>query len=218
MLLLALVILGLTPGVARATPSVLVIGDSLAAQSEAHLRERLPGWRVRQRFWPGVRLGTGMGWLGEEHRPPRILAFSLFSNDPPEDVARLERNVAGTLARHPGCHVWATLYARRPHGNPYAAANRMLRRLRHHDPDRLVLVDWAAEAVRSPELVAGDGVHGTPRGAEARGALFAEAARSCHQRLLRAAAEAPPQLPAMEDRARSPVAARGDRREHFTFR
>jgi hypothetical protein len=179
---------------------VLVVGDSLAAQSEAHLRASLPGWTVRQRFWPGARLGTGMGWLAEEGRPPPILAFSLFTNDPAEHVARLERTVAGTLARHPGCHVWATLYMRRPEGNPYAAANRMLRRLRYHHADRLVLVDWAAWAVRSPELVAADGVHSTPLGAWTRAAMFARAARSCLHRLLRAAPEAPPQLPAVVGR------------------
>lgn len=179
---LAACALAVGPGAAHAQPRLLVIGDSLAFDSAAHLEAALAGWDVELRAWGGVRLATGMGWLAQERHPPPILAFGLFTNDPPDQGPAWERAVIHALTTVPGCHVWATAYRRSPRGNAYAAANRRLRALEGRYPGRLVVVDWAAWVVRAPGLVRADGVHDTPVGSWARAQLYAAAAHRCLHR------------------------------------
>jgi hypothetical protein len=187
MLLVALILLVLAHGAAqppgaRAEPRLLMVGDSLAIDTESHLRRSLPGWDVRVRAWFGLRLDQGLRLIDDDAHPPRIVAFSLFTNDAPDDAAKLERAVVRTLRRHAGCHIWATLYVRAPRGNPFAAANRRLRALARRHPRRLVVVDWAATTARTSGLIRPDGIHTTAKGARARAALYAGAARRCLRR------------------------------------
>lgn len=189
MLLLALLLLALAPGVARANPSLLVIGDSLALDSAPYLTQDLEGWKVRQRYWGGVTLQQGLGWFAQETPPPPIVAFSLFTNNEPSEAPLLERAVGALLARHPGCHIWATPYRRGPAGNVYAAINPRLRAVARRHRDRMVLIDWAAVVTARGGLLREDGVHTTPFGARVRAYLYAGAARRCLRRLRRGAAE-----------------------------
>jgi lysophospholipase L1-like esterase len=122
-----------------------------------------------------------MSVLGRQSSPPAILAFSLFTNDGPRSTAALEAAVRATASRPGACVVWATIVRPPLDGVSYDAANTLLRRLAN---DRelaggLQLVDWAAQVARSPSLVAGDGVHGTPTGYRVLARLYASAISSC---------------------------------------
>ncbi len=160
---------------------VLVIGDSLAEGMEAAVRAALPGWRVEFDARTGRPLAEGMRILAARRDVPAIVAFSLFTNDTPGATAALERAVRSTAGRTGGCAVWATIVRPPLAGVSYAAANALLRRL-GGDPDLalgLQVVDWSALVARSPSVLAGDGVHGTPAGYRARGRLYAGAIRAC---------------------------------------
>ncbi|HTN25550.1 MAG TPA: hypothetical protein VL120_16290 [Solirubrobacteraceae bacterium] len=160
---------------------VLVIGDSLAVGMEAPLRAALPGWRVTVDGLISRPLAEGMRILAAQPSAPAILAFSLFTNDDPRGAARLEAAVRATATRPGGCAVWATIVAPPVRGVSYNATNQLLRGLAA-DPQlapSLQLVDWSAVVAASPSLVAGDGVHATPAGYEARAELYAAAIRAC---------------------------------------
>ena len=153
--------------------SVVVIGDSLAEGTAPLLPGLLPGWDVRQDHQRGRPLAVGMQVL-EATPLPRgaVLAFSLFTNDEPDQVAALEAAVRGAAGR--GCSVWATVV----HPRDFTAANARLLAL-DRELDDVVVVDWAAAAAKRPELIRPDGVHGTPEGNRARAELYADAIRRC---------------------------------------
>jgi hypothetical protein len=161
---------------------VLVIGDSLALGMAEPLEAALPDWRVRTDGRIGRGLAEGMRILGEQSSPPAILAFSLFTNDDPDNTRALEAAVRTTATRPGSCVVWSTVVRPPLHGVSYETANTLLRGLAN-DPELalgLQVVDWAAEVAQSPSLVASsDGVHATPAGYRARAQLYAAAIRSC---------------------------------------
>jgi len=153
--------------------SVVVIGDSLAEGTAPLLPRLLPGWEVRQDHQRGRPLAVGMQVLEATGLPPgAVLAFSLFTNDEPGDVAALEAAVRGAARR--GCSVWATVV----HPRDFGAANARLRAL-DRELDDVVVVDWAETVARRPELVVPDGVHGTEEGYRVRAELYAGAIRRC---------------------------------------
>jgi hypothetical protein len=169
--------------------TMIVIGDSLAVGMAQPLRADLPGWDVPVDGRIGRPLAEGMQILAETALPGgsrgahAILAFSLFTNDGPQDVDALEAAVRESVARlgtH-GCAIWATI-ARPPYGGvSYQAANARLQALAG-DPSlagRLLLVPWKREYDRHASWRAGDGVHATPTGYAARAQMYADAARAC---------------------------------------
>jgi len=94
----------------RALPKeVLLIGDSLGVGMEAALKAELDGWRVEVDARTSRPLATGMRILESRSKPPAILAFSLFTNDDPRNVAQLEAAVRATATRGNACAVWATI-------------------------------------------------------------------------------------------------------------
>ena len=66
-------------------------------------------------------------------------------------------------------------------GVSYAAANARLEALARDPslPGIVRIVPWAREVAAHPGWVGGDGVHATPRGYQARAALYAQAIDSC---------------------------------------
>jgi len=109
-----------------------------------------------------------------------VLAFSLFTNDPPGATAALHAALrAGAAKVGPeGCQVWATI-ARPPGGDE--PANDILRRLDGGQVSgtRLVVADWSELVARQPTLQAADKIHATPEGYRARARLYADAVRRC---------------------------------------
>jgi hypothetical protein len=161
--------------------NVILIGDSLGEGMERYLPGLLPGWSVQGDSKTSRPLATGMRILATTPiNAPTVLAFSLFTNDSPRNVAALESAVRTSLQRAGpnGCAVWATI--RRPpyKGVGYAAANRLLKQLAAQNP-RLRVVPWAETTRANPSWLGRDGVHATSIGYQARAQMYADAARSC---------------------------------------
>ena len=149
----------------------------------AHLPAALPGWRVRVDAVWGRPLAEGMRVLAAERAPPAILAVSLFTNDDPRDVRRLEAAARATAARPRGCAVWATIVAPSYAGVSHDGANARLRRLARDPRLELELVDWSRAVDRDPALMSGDEVHASPEGYRARARMYAAAIRACARAL-----------------------------------
>jgi len=158
---------------------VLVVGDSLAEGTAQALPAALAGWRVRTDALTGRPLAEGMRILAAEPAPPAILAVSLFTNDDPRDVRRLEAAVRATAARPGGCAVWSTIVAPSYQGVSHDGANAMLRRLARDPALALEVVDWARAVERDPALMNADEVHASAKGYRARARMYAAAIRAC---------------------------------------
>jgi hypothetical protein len=176
----------LAPGGA---PALVMIGDSLAMGVAQPLTLDLPGWAVRFDARIGRPLAEGMdvlaaGALPAQRGPARtVLAFSLYTNDPPTDVDQLEAAVRASLARlgPRDCAIWATISRPAVHGVSYRAANERLLALAA-DPllaGRLVVVPWADEVGAHRGWKASDHVHATAAGYLARARMYADAALAC---------------------------------------
>lgn len=161
---------------------VFLVGDSLAEGIATLLPAALPGYDVSVDAKVSRPLATGMQ-LARAAPAGTILAVSLFTNDDPRGVGRLEAAVRESvrIAGPQACAVWATIVRPPVGGATYAAANARLEALA---ADRtlgadLRIVPWARQVAANPGWVAGDGVHATPEGYRARARLYADAVRSC---------------------------------------
>lgn len=170
---------------AAARPRLLVIGDSLAIGTQAPMAAMLPGWRIRTVARIGRPLDEGMRVFRALEPAPVVTAFSLFTNDDPGNVTALVRAVKESLDLQHGaaCSIWATVVRPNVGGRSYSPVNRRLRRLARRPEmlGRLVIVPWAEKVRRHPEWMAGDRVHGTPAGYQARARLYADAVERCQQ-------------------------------------
>jgi hypothetical protein len=160
---------------------VVMIGDSLAQGTEPLLGP-LMGTTVTTDARRGRPLAEGMSVLNRMSLPdgPKILAFSLFTNDSPSNTAALESAVRASVARagKGGCAIWATIARPPVRGVSYAAANATLNRLQS-ELGGLRVVPWAETVAADPGLVGRDRVHGTAAGYRKRAELYAQAAGSC---------------------------------------
>lgn len=168
-----------TATLAPGTPTLVVIGDSLAVGMRPYLSRFLPGWRVIHDARSGRRLAEGMARFDAAPPPDgeTVYAFSLFTNDRPGDILALE--VAVRRSTSWGCALWATIARPPVDRRSYEEVNERLRRLAAASPERLRLVEWAAPAERGPGWLKADRIHGTPTGYRNRAALYAAAAKSC---------------------------------------
>jgi hypothetical protein len=168
---------------AAAKPRLLVIGDSLAVGTQAPMAGMLSDWRIRTVARVGRPLEEGMRVFRALSPAPVVTAFSLFTNDDPGDVSALVRAVRESLDVEHGaaCSIWATVVRPSVGGRSYSPVNRRLKRLAHRPEmlGRLVIVPWAEKARHHPEWMAGDRVHGTVAGYQARARLYANAVRRC---------------------------------------
>ena len=160
---------------------VVMIGDSLAEGTEPLLGPLL-GTNVTTDARRGRPLAEGMAVLNRLSLPdgPKTLAFSLFTNDSPSNVAALESAVRTSVARtgKGGCAIWATIARPAVRGVSYAAANARLNAL-GAELGRLRVVPWAETVAADPGLLGRDRVHGTATGYRKRAELYAQAAASC---------------------------------------
>jgi hypothetical protein len=170
-------------------PALVVIGDSLAVGTAAPLAADLPDWDVKADARVGRPLAEGMGVLAGATLPSEaegrrtVLAFSLYTNDAPVDVAALEAAVRASVARlgASGCAIWATISRPAPKGASYGPANARLVALAadRQLAGRLLVVPWAAQVARHHGWKARDHVHATAAGNLARAQMYADAARAC---------------------------------------
>ena len=163
-------------------PELVMTGDSLAIGTDYDLRADLPGWRVTSDGRIGRPLAVGMGVLGMTplEAIPRVLAFSLFTNDDPRNIDALETAMRDSLLRlgSSDCAVWATIVRPKVAGVTYNAVNARMRSLAAED-ERLRIVDWAKAIKRHPEWLSSDHVHPTATGYEHRARMYATAAEAC---------------------------------------
>jgi murein DD-endopeptidase MepM/ murein hydrolase activator NlpD len=160
----------------RGAPTVTLIGDSLGEGIRDALAQKLRGYTFRAHTQVGMTLGEGMRVARNLNVRPRVLAFSLFTNDDPRNAAQLADAVrqSTTLVAPGGCVVWATI-ARA--GYDYRRANDKLRSIAAEHAS-VVLVDWA-DLVGRGALTLTDGVHATPAGYLQRAERYARAIKGC---------------------------------------
>lgn len=169
--------------------TMIVIGDSLAVGIANQLTSLLDTWDVAIDARTGRPLSEGMDILRETQLPPgddgarTILAFSLGTNDAPQNVDLLEAAVRRSLGRlgARGCAIWATIARPAMNGVTYRAMNARLYELAN-DPQfsaRLLIVPWAEQYAKHKAWQSSDRVHATAEGYAARAQMYADAARSC---------------------------------------
>ncbi len=168
----------LLPPVASAT--VLVVGDSLGVGTDGPLRAALPEAEIQSDNEIGRPSVAGVSvlssLLGPEHD---TVVFDLGTNDGNAAVSV----TAGSLAAArqlagDRCLVIATLNRPPLAGIPIDGQNSMIRDFAASTPN-VVLVEWNDAAAGTPGILQADGVHATSAGYAYRGALFADAIRSC---------------------------------------
>jgi hypothetical protein len=144
-------------------PEFAMLGDSLAEGTAPYLPGLLPEFRVSTASRVSRPLAEGLNLFYATPLPATrrlVMAFSLFTNDHPVNIALLESAVRASVDRvgPRGCVLWATI-VRRPQGSAsYRPVNAMLERL-GRDPaltERLEIVPWAravrtAAAARAPQ-------------------------------------------------------------------
>jgi hypothetical protein len=164
--------------------AVVLVGDSLALGMAPALQGLLPGREVLVDARVGRPLDEGMQVFAASDPPRGQLAFSLFTNDDPLRIERLDQAVRASVASlgaH-GCAVWATIVRPKVGGRSYAQVNDRLRALAL-DPalsGRLLIADWAqAVSGHRGQWLAKDRVHATPAGYLARAQLYAGALSAC---------------------------------------
>lgn len=165
----------------RVTGSVALLGDSLNVGLEPYLAEELDGWALDSENREGRRTQEGLAELDSLDQPlPPVLVVSLGTNDFDGDPEVFGRQVERLLDRigPDRCVVWSTLWLS---GGPLAAHNDVLREIARSRP-ALVLDDWAALVASRPELLAFDGVHGSPAGYAERAERIAGLVERCSPR------------------------------------
>ncbi len=156
--------------------SVTTVGDSLNIGMEPSLDEELRGWRLVHRNENGRRTAEGIAELRAlGYDLGQVVVVSLGTNDAGIDPAAFRGHVDEVLALAGPrrCVVWLTI----SHGGPEELNDVLEDAARRHP--NLELADWAALVEEEPELLAFDGLHGTPDGYERRAELVARIARAC---------------------------------------
>jgi lysophospholipase L1-like esterase len=160
--------------------AVLVVGDSLGVGTDGPLRAALPEAEIESDNRGGRPSVEGISvlsrLLGPEHD---TVVFDLGTNDGNAAAAI----TAGSLAAArqltgDHCLIVATLNRPPLAGIPIDGQNTMIRSFAATVPN-VVLVEWNDAAAGTPGVLQADGVHATSAGYAYRGALFADAIRSC---------------------------------------
>lgn len=165
---------------AAAGAAVLVVGDSLGVGTEPALRAALPDTEIAADSRNGRPSPEGVSVLSELLRPEHdAVVFDLGTNDGNAAVAVTAGSLA-TARELTGdrCLVIATLNRPPLAGIPIDGQNAMIRRFAASTPN-VALVEWNDAAAGTPGVLQADGVHATSAGYAYRGALFADAVRSC---------------------------------------
>ncbi len=162
------------------TGAVTFIGDSLNVGLEPYVTDELAGWDLRHHNRAGKRTQEGLDelrLLGEPLAP--VLVVSLGTNDFDGDAELFERQIEEFLERAGArrCVIWSTLWL----NGPLDELNDELRDAARTHPN-LELDDWAGLVESRSELLASDGVHGSPDGYAERASRIARIAERCHPR------------------------------------
>jgi hypothetical protein len=180
LLALGLIVLGVSllghRGGSRSGGTMTMIGDSLNLGTEPYLSDRLDGWTIAYDDVVGRTGEQGLFALQSMVRVGTVVVVSLGTNDSQTDAAQFRR-VVGALLQTVGkhrCVVWSTIYT----GRPNEALNAVLWDAAAQYPN-LEVADWAGLVGSRPDLIAPDGIHGTPDGYAERAAQVAKLIERC---------------------------------------
>jgi hypothetical protein len=178
--LVALMTLALAAAPAAAAPSLLHVGDSLAIGSDPPLRRLLPGWSVTTDALKSRPTSVGVAIIDRQSSLPDFLVVELGTNDSPDQSARFAGYVRHVLelAGPSRCVVWVNVHRPPFNGVSYAGFNRALDQIAATSSN-LAVVDWNGMVNAGQAEVAGDGVHSTPAGYQARATAIAQALQGC---------------------------------------
>jgi hypothetical protein len=165
---------------AAAAPSVLHVGDSLAVGSDQPLRQLLPAWAITADVLKNRTTAVGVAIIDREPSLPGALVVELGTNDSPDQSAQFAAYVRHVLqlAGPDRCVVWVNIHRPPYNGVSYAGFNRALDQIAATS-NNLAVVDWNGMVNSGHAQVAGDGVHATPAGYEARATAIAHALQGC---------------------------------------
>src|SRR5436189_431269 len=165
---------------AAAAPSLLHVGDSLAQGSDPPLRELLPGWSITTDALKSRPTATGVAIIDRRPSLPDSLVVELGTNDSSDQSAQFAGQVRHVLqlAGPDRCVVWVNIHRPPYNGVSYAGFNRALDQIAATSSN-LAVVDWNGMVKSGQATVAGDGVHATPEGYQARAAAIAQALEGC---------------------------------------
>jgi hypothetical protein len=165
---------------AAAAPALLHVGDSLAVGSDPPLRQLLPGWSVTTDALKNRPTSIGVAIIDRQPSLPDSLVVELGTNDSPDQVGAFAGYVRHVLqvAGPSRCVVWVNIHRPPYNGISYAGFNRALDQIAATSRN-LAVVDWNGMVDSGRAQVAGDGVHATPVGYQARAAAIAQALEGC---------------------------------------
>lgn len=156
--------------------NVTTLGDSLNVGMEPYLDAELEGWHIARHNQNGRRVDEGiteLRLLGREVAPVVIVSLGTNDFDSDNETFRQRLDELLELVGPRRCVIWATIWSNGPHD-----FNDVLRNAaRRHE--NLELADWAALVEEEPELLAADGIHGSPEGYARRAEQAASIARRC---------------------------------------
>jgi lysophospholipase L1-like esterase len=179
--LLVLVALAAPASADALSRRLLVNGDSLAVGTRPYLPRELGRWKVIHSTGISRHAFEGAAVMRAYGRSlPRVIHVSLGTNDDPRSPgafrAAIREVMAVAGARR--CVVWANVVRPPVAGASYGAYNRVLAR-ESRPRENLRVVNWARLVARNRHWLAGDGVHVSAEGYQARAAAVARSVRRC---------------------------------------
>ena len=179
--MLAILATTLLAPAARATPGVLVVGDSLQELSSPYLPKYLPGVPLTIDAVGGYNSFQIYDLFERSYDPARhrVIVFDGGTNDNPSYPEILAGNLAKVAAAvGDGCMVVPTIHGLHPGGVDDSGKNQVVREFAASRPGTQT-PDWQGAVFRHPELMQPDNLHPIEAGADLRARLIARGVMGC---------------------------------------
>jgi len=160
---------------------LLVNGDSLAEGTRPYIPRELRRWSVLQSTAISRHASEGAAVMRAYGRSlPRVIHVSLGTNDDPRQVSSFRAAIHAVMATAGPrrCVVWANIVRPPVAGASYAGYNRILGQ-EAKARENLRLFNWSRMVRANPGWLAGDGVHVSATGYQARAHAIARVVRRC---------------------------------------
>lgn len=160
---------------------LLVNGDSLAEGTRPYIPRELRRWSVTQSTAISRHASEGAAVLRAYGRSlPRVIHVSLGTNDDPRQVSSFRAAIESVMntAGPRRCVVWANIVRPPVAGASYAGYNHALA-VESKPRENLRVVNWARMVRENPQWLAGDGVHVSADGYQARAHAISRSVRRC---------------------------------------
>jgi len=177
---LVVLVLGVSAPAARATPGVLVVGDSLEELTSPYLGKFLPGVPLTVNAVGGYNSYQIFDLFQESYDPSqRVVVFDAGTNDNPSYPEILAGNLAKVAATvGDRCMVVPTIHGLHPGGVDDSGKNRAVAEFAASRPGTQT-PDWQGAVFQHPELMQADNLHPIEAGAELRARLIAQGVMAC---------------------------------------